>query len=62
MPNVDEMVDGVSQIVTAQAASTLIFTVLYLKNAYSQLKLTPETARQCNFNIVGERQRAHIDF
>ena len=46
IPNVDELLDGVSQIVTAQAAVTLIFTVLDLKYAYSQLKLTPETARQ----------------
>ena len=52
MPNVEELLDGVSQIVTAQAAGTLFFTVLDLKYAYSQLKLTPQTARQCNFNIV----------
>ena len=53
MPNVEELLDGVSQIVTAQAAGTLFFTVLDLKYAYSRLKLTPQTARQCNFNIVG---------
>ena len=53
MPNVEELLDGVSQIVTAQAAGTLFLTVLDLKYAYSQLKLTPQTARQCNFNIVG---------
>ena len=53
MPNVEELLDGVSQIVTARAAGTLFFTVLDLKYAYSQLKLTPQTARQCNFNIVG---------
>ena len=53
MPNVEELLDGVSQIVTARAAGTLFFTVLDLKYAYSQLNLTPQTARQCNFNIVG---------
>ena len=53
MPNVEELLDGVSQIVTAQTAGTLFFTVLDLKYAYSQLKLNPQTARQCNFNIVG---------
>ena len=31
MPNVEEILDGVSQIVTAQAAGTLFFTVLDLK-------------------------------
>ena len=55
MPNVDELLDGVSQIVTAQTSGTLFFNVL-------DLKLTPETARQCKFNIVGGRQRAHINF
>ena len=61
-PNVEELPDRASQIVTAQAAGTLFFTLLELKYAYSQLKLTPETARQCIFNIVGGKQRAHIDF
>ena len=55
MPNVEELLDGFSQIVTAQAADTLFFTVLDLKYAYSQLKLTSETAKQGNFNIVGGR-------
>ena len=62
MPNVEELLDGVSQIVTEQAAGTLFFTVLDLNYAYSQLKLTPQTARQCNFNIVGGKLRVHIDF
>ena len=52
MLNVDELIDGVSQIVTANADGTLYFTVLDLKYAYSQLKLTAETSKQCNFSIV----------
>ena len=52
MPNVDELLDGVGQIVTAKTKIKLFFTVLDLKYAYSQLKLTTETAKQCNFNIV----------
>ena len=52
MPNVDELLDGVSQIVTANTVGTLYFTVLDLKNAYSQVRLNAETAKQCNFNIV----------
>ena len=52
MPNVDELLDGVSQIVTANAVGRLYFTVLDLKYAYSQIKLNAETAKQCNFNIV----------
>ena len=54
MPNVDELIiDGVSQIVTENKRGTLYFLVLDLKYAYSQLKLAADTARQCNFNIVG---------
>ena len=53
MRNVDELIDGVSQIVTDKKEGTLYFTVLDLKYAYSQLKLAADTARQCKFNIVG---------
>ena len=53
MPNVDELIDGVSQIVTENKKGTLYFSVLDLKYAYSQLKLATDTARKCNFNIVG---------
>ena len=53
MPNVDELIDGVSQVITAKAAGTLYFTVLDLKHAYSQIRLTADTAKQCNFNLVG---------
>ena len=53
MPNVDELIDGVSQIVTENRSDILYFTVLDLKYAYSQLKLDAFTAKQCNFIIVG---------
>ena len=53
IPNVDELLDRVSQIVTAKLQDTLYFTVLDLKYAYSQLRLTAETAKQCKFNIFG---------
>ena len=55
LPKVDELPDGVSQIVTANAVGTLSFTVLGLKYAYSQLKLTAETSKQYNFIIVGRQ-------
>ena len=53
MPNVDELIDRVSHIVTENKIGTLYFTVLDLKYAYNQLKLAADTAKQCNFNIVG---------
>ena len=53
MPNVDELNDRVSQIVTENKENILYFTVLDLKYAYSQLKLAADTAEQCDFNTVG---------
>ena len=53
MPKVDELIVGVSQIITATAEGILYFTVLDLKYAYSQIRFTADTAKQCNFNIVG---------
>ena len=53
MPNVDEIIDGVSQLVTEKKEGTFYFTVLCLKYAYSQLKLAADTAKQRNLNIVG---------
>ena len=52
MPNVDELMDGVRQIVTTNTNGTLYFSVLDLLDAYSQLKLTADTAKQCNSNII----------
>ena len=48
MPNVDELIDGVSQIVTEKKEGTLYFSVLDLKHSYSQSKLAADTVRQCN--------------
>ena len=62
MPNVGELLDGVSQIVTANTNSTLYFSLLDLKYAYSQIKLTAETAKQCNFNIIGGQATATYRF
>ena len=53
MPNVDELINGMSQIKTGNKKGTLYSTLLDLKYAYSQLNLVADTARQCNFNIVG---------
>ena len=60
MPNVDLPIDGVSQIVSEKKEGTLYFTVVDLKHAYSQINLAADTARQCNFNIVGEMLQGHI--
>ena len=53
MPNVDELMDGVSQIKAENKEGTIYFTVLDLKYVYSRLKMAADTANQCNFKIVG---------
>ena len=41
----------ISQKISDPASqSTAYFSILYLKNAYSQLNLDPDTANHCNFN------------
>ena len=62
MPNIDELMDAVSQIVTENKKGTLYFTLLDLNYAYRQVKLAADTARQCNFDIVGGNARGTHGF
>ena len=62
MPNVDESLHEVSQILAAKTTGTLYFTVLDLKKAYYQLKSTAETAKQCIFNSLGGQATGAHDF
>ncbi len=49
MPNIDELIDQIAQIITSSKSGRVWFTTVDLAYAYSQLKLARETARQCNF-------------
>ena len=60
MPNLDNFIDGVSQIVTEKKEGELYFNMLDLKIVYSHLKLAADTARQCNFIICGVTLREPI--
>ena len=57
MPNIDNLIDTIQQnLNTSASQETAYYSTLYLKYAYSQLKLEPETAQHCNFNIIsGEK-------
>ena len=55
MPNIETLMDSISQIITdykTEPADTIYFSTIDLMYAYSQLNLHPETAKHCNFNIV----------
>ena len=62
IPNVDELLDGVSQIVTAKTSGKLYSTVLDLQYSYSQLKITAETAKVAVSILWGDKQRGHMGF
>ena len=53
MTNIEKLIDTIQQNLNNNASQeTAYFSTLYLKYAYSILNLDPETARQCNFNII----------
>ena len=52
MPNIDSLIQTISQALSTAPHETAYFTTLDLQYAYSQLKLHSDTARHCNFNII----------
>ena len=52
MPNIDSLIQTISQTLSTAPQETAYFTTLDLQYAYIQLKLHSDTARHCNFNIV----------
>ncbi len=53
MPNIEELVDKIGQIILSERPGQVWLTVLDLKYAYWQLSLSQALAAQCNFSIVG---------
>ena len=55
MPNVETLMDSISQIITGyktEPADKIYFSTIDLMYAYSQLNLHPEKTNHCSFNIV----------
>ena len=55
MPNIDELVDGISQIIAERKAGDVYFTTLDFTYAYGQVSLEQKTSEQCNFSLVGRK-------
>ena len=54
MHNIDCLMDSVAQTITqASDDGEVLFSTIDLLYAYSQLPLDKETAKHCNFNIIG---------
>ena len=52
MPNIDSLIQTISQTLSTAPQETAYFTSLDLQYSYSQLNLHSDTARHCNFNLV----------
>ena len=52
MPNLLKLLDSAAQIITSDKIGDVWFTSLDLKYAFSQIPLSDEVSRHCNFNIV----------
>ena len=52
MPNIDSLIQLISQTLSTAPQEIAYFTTLDLQSAYSKLKLHIDTARHCKFNIV----------
>ena len=62
MPNIDELVDGVSQIIAEKKAGNVSFTTLDFTYAYGQVALEQKTSEQCNFSLVGGKSTGTYRF
>ena len=62
MPNLLELLDSAAQIITSDISGDVWFTSLDLKYAFSQIPLSEEVSRHCNFNIVCGEQTGTYRF
>ena len=62
MPNIDELVDGISQIIAERKAGNVYFTTLDFTYAYGQVSLEQKTSEQCNFSLVGGKSTGTYRF
>ena len=54
MHNIDCLMDSIAQAITQSSDEVeVLFSTIDLCYAYSRLPLDAETAKQCNFNIIG---------
>ena len=54
MHNIDCLMDSIAQTITQSSDDgEVLFSTIDLRYAYSQLPLDQETAKHCNFNIIG---------
>ena len=62
MPNIDELVDGISQIIAERKAGDVYFTTLDFTYAYGQESLGKKTSERCNLSFVGGKSTGTFRF
>ena len=53
MPNLDNLMDMIAEQVGRDKTGKTFFTTLDLTYAYGQVQLSEDTAKHCNFQVVG---------
>ena len=53
MPNIEELVDTIGQLISEKKQGEVYFTTMDLTYAYGQLPLSEETSVHCHFSLVG---------
>ena len=53
MPNLDNLLSTLAEIITQDVEGEVWFTSVDLKYAFGQVLLNPELAKHCNFAIIG---------
>ena len=54
MHNIDCLMDNIAQTIAHSSdEGEVLFSTIDLSYAYSQIPLDEDTAKQCNFNIIG---------
>ena len=53
MPDLESLMDKIAEVINSKQEGEVFFTSLDMQYAYGQTQLHPETAKHCNFQIVG---------
>ena len=66
MPILENLMEQVAEINDSEADRIVRFTSMYMLYVYGQTELHPETARHCNFPVIGKKQQgrtcSNLDF
>ena len=59
--NIDCLMENIAQTITQSSdEKEVLFSTIDLRYAYSQIPLDEDTAKQCNFNIIGGQSHRKI--